>query len=164
MSGNFLPLAFIDPFDLIASLPRRMGLFQPGEPPTTIKVRWDTETGFRQADLSKWPELQAIINQIDRLGEQRGGIEFGRIRIELLKPGTCLAWERDDTPYAERFNRSIMALRVNPGAALYYGTEVLQPQLGLIVIVNQRVRHCKINIGETSSIYLIVDFRKKDAA
>jgi hypothetical protein len=160
MSGNFLPLAFIDPFDLIASLPRRMGLFKEGR----INIRWGLDPNFHQADLAKWPDLQSVLNQIERFGEQQGGIEFGRIHIELLNPDTCLPWERDDSPYAERFNRLVLALRTNPGVMHYSGTESLHLVPGVVTWANQRAWHSMVNLGETNAIHLIVDTRKRDQA
>jgi hypothetical protein len=165
--NQFAPLAFLDPFDLISSLPRRMGLFKIGsdDPEDHRKMLFiRTQRGVDEyrnvGDLGKWPELKAIVSQIERVGEQQGGVEFGRIFLELLPAGVCLPWQSEDTPYFARFNRTIMRLRVNPGAALYYGVETLQPPPGLIVMVNQRTPHCQINIGETSAISLVIDFRR----
>jgi hypothetical protein len=139
-----------------------MGLFQAGEP-NIIKVRWDAETGFRQGNLAKWPELQAVVNQIERLGEQQGGIEFGRIHLELLPPDTHLPWERDDSTYAARFNRLTMALRTSPGCMHFAGTESAHLVPGVVTWVNQRTWHSMVNLGETNAIHLIVDTRKRDA-
>lgn len=165
--NNFAPLAFLDPFDLIASLPRRMGLFQSGEP-KILPIRGprpgadpeDVEA-YRTGDLGKWPEMKAIKSQIERVGEQRGGIEFGRIRIELLPPDVRLPWERDESPYAARFNRLAMALRTSPGVVHIAGTEAMHLPLGVVTWVNQRAWRSTVNLGEWSCIHLVVDTRSK---
>lgn len=168
MSGNFLPLSFLDPFELIASLPKRMGLFQAGEP-RMLPIRTSKATSdpgdaaaYRTGDLAKWPEMKAILGQIERAGEQQGGVEFGHIRMDLLTAGKCLPWELSDTPYLARFNRLVMALRTNPGVMHYSGVEAMHLVPGWVVWVNQRTWRSTVNMGETSAIHLIIDTRRKE--
>lgn len=172
---NFASIAFLDPFELIGSLRQRMGLFGPsaGGGLRSLPVRGpranaddpDDDLGFvLYKDAGKWVELKNTLGRIKRIGDQGGGIEFGRIALELLPPGVCLPWAFEDSTYNARFNRAYLALRTNPGVTLFSGNESWSPIIGLLTVANRRVRHSAVNLGEHPAIWLAVDFRRKDDA
>jgi hypothetical protein len=70
----------------------------------------------------------------------------------------------DEEPAPTDVNRLIIALRTSPGVMHYAGTEAMHLVPGFVTWVNQRVPHCTINLGETNSIHLIVDTRRKEAS
>ncbi len=173
---NFLTVGFIDPFELSASLPRRMGLFKDG----VLMVRGpragaddpDDDVAYKQLlDVNKWPELKSMLAKIKRIGDSQGGIEFGRIYLELLQPykppvDFCALWMPPGDGYAERFNRLWMPLRTNPSVMHYSGIESAHLQHGVVTWINRRTPTSAINLGETVAVFLIVDTkiaRKPDA-
>lgn len=164
---NFAPLAYLDPFELVASLPRRMGLFKDGMTPIRGPRAGaddpDDDTAYRQLlDVNKWPELKSAIAKIKR-GDGRGGVEFGRIFLQLLPANAARPWSPPETgAYAERFNRLVVALRTNPGCVHHSGAEALHLAHGVVTWINQRTWTSAINVGETAAILLVVDTRRKD--
>lgn len=166
--ANFLPLAFLDPHELAASLPRRMGLFKGGllpiRGPRAGADDPDDDVAYRQLlDVGKWPELKSMLARIKRIGEQQGGIEFGRIFMELLPASKTPEWRPPAAGYFERFNRLVMPLRTNPAVVHYSGTESLHLAHGIVTWVNQRAWTSAINLGETNAVLLVVDTRRKEA-
>ena len=167
---NFTPLAFIDPFDMIASLPTRLGLFGKGEGLRQITVRGprpggdpDDDLAFAYYKRAMWPEMKAMLERIKRLGEGVGGVEFGRITLDLLPAGVVLPWAEPDLgEYTVRFVRSHLALRTNPGVITYSGSESMHLPSGMLALVNQRVWTATANHGETAMIRLALDTRKKE--
>ena len=165
---NIVALAFIDPHELIASLPRRVGLFKNGllpiRGPRAGADDPDDDAAFRQlAKIDGWPELKSAIAKLKRIGDQTGGIEFGRIYLEILPPGAARPWEPPRSGYYERFNRLTVALRTNPGVAHFSGTESAHLAHGVVTWINQRTWTSDINIGETQAVVLVVDSRRKEA-
>ncbi len=166
--ANIVPLAYIDPHELIASLPRRAGLFKAGElwvrGPRAGADDPDDDATYRQlTDVRKWPELQSLIARIKRVGDQTGGVEFGRIYLEMIPPGTWPAGvPAASGDYWERYNRLIVALRTNPAVMHYSGIESAHLGHGLVTWINQRAWTCAFNIGETAAIMLVVDTRRKE--
>jgi len=163
---NILALAFLDPHELAASLPKRMGLFKEGllpiRGPRAGADDPDDDTAYRQLfDTSKWVELRSYLGRIKRLGDATGGIDFGKIGLEIIPPDTCLPWERNATPYSVRFQRMIVSLRTNPGVVIHSGIEAVSPQIGWLTLINQRAWNSRANMGDSSSIQLVVDFAKK---
>lgn len=171
---NFTALAFVDTFDLVASLPSRMGAFGKGEGLRQIVVRGprtgaepDDDLAFVVFKRAYWPEMKTTIEHIRRLGTDHltGGIEFGRIALELLPAGVRLPWVVEDSEYNRRFVRSHLALRTNPGVITYSGAESMHLTAGMLVLINQRgVATATANHGETAMIRLVLDTRKKDAS
>lgn len=165
---NFTPLAFVDTFDLVASLPQHMGLFGAGEL-RQIVVRGPRAGGDPHDDLAfafykraMWPEMKMMIERLKRLGD---GFEFGRIALELLPAGGKLPWTVEDSEYSRRFVRSHLALRTNPGVVTYAGPESMHLPIGALVLVNWRgVATATANHGETAMIRLVIDTRQKDAS
>ena len=161
---NFTGLAFLDPFDLAASLRGpRMGLFRAPDdepPPLTCPVRWrgDGGNGDKWVVRSKWPELTIYIQQIKQLSGQAGAVDFGNIDMEMLPAGTGMNWEWWE---GGGYEHAIVMLRTNPGFRLFAGDEVWVPAIGFITAVNRRVPRSAINMGETPAIWLALDYRKR---
>ena len=176
---NFVPIAFLDTFELAASLRRRMGAFvlDPLDMlgPRCLKVRGprtgaddpDDDLAFvAYKDAANWPELRATLGRISRIGEATiGGVEFGRVFLELLMPATRLPWDvLVEDRYSERFSRLHLPLRTNPAAIVYAGTEQMHLLPGQLTIVNQRAGVSAVNLGEWPRIHLVVDFKRKEHA
>lgn len=170
--SNFAPVAFLDTWELAASLRTRMGLFDKGEPrilpirgPRATADDPDDDTGFVfYKAASQWAELKSMLARISRLGDGFGGIEFGRIFLELLPPGDCLPWTLEDSAYNVRFMRAELPLRTNPAAIVYSGPESAHLAPGWLTIINHRARHSAANHGEHPRIHLCLDHRRKEIA
>lgn len=159
---NFAFIAFFDTFDLVASLPERLGGFK-GERARRVLTlcgpRTDDDPAFvDSAQFLRWPEAQNLVDRIRRLDE---GIEFGRIHLEMLLPGHGTPWTREEGEYAERFSRAYLALRTNPGCRLICGGEMLELLPGNLTVINRRVLHSAVNWGDNPRINLVVDFKQK---
>lgn len=171
---NFVPIAFLDTFDLVASLRQRLGLFKAraGEEALLLPLRGfrkDTEAADENfvsyAVTSKWVELANMLSRLRRIGDQGlGAVEFGRIHFEMLPSGMIVPWSRGESgPYAERWSVLHLPLRTSPTAVMYAGPEQSSPGPGFVTIVNVRVPSSAVNLGEHSRIHLVAEFRKKDA-
>jgi hypothetical protein len=172
---NFAPVTYLDPFEVAASLRTRWGSFRRREDGMSLlPVRGapenaddpDDEAGFgfyKRAGVrsGKWPEMKTLLDRIERLGE---GQEFGRVWLELYPAGYRGRWELDDSAYGTRFSRAYLALRWNPQATLFAGTEwqVLTP--GWVTLVNHRAPRSALNGGEWDAVALVIDGRKREAA
>jgi hypothetical protein len=55
-----------------------------------------------------------------------------------------------------------MLLRTNPGVTFYAGAEVAMPGIGWLNIVSRRVPRSAANMGDSSAIWLALDFRRKE--
>jgi hypothetical protein len=173
---NFIPVGWLDTFELAASLRQRMGRFAPDADAApgrkVIPLRGpaedsdpadDTRFQFNRAATQKWPELRAALERILRVGKALGGIDLGRIELELVSPGAALPWRREVGDYVERYERLHLALRTNPGAIVYSGNEGLHLLVGAATIVARRgVPTSAVNMGESPRIHLVVDFRRKE--
>jgi hypothetical protein len=167
---NFQAIAWVDSFDLAASLRTRMGLFKPaGDGLLTAEVRGPRPGAEDPEDAAafayfkapgvrsgKWPELKIALDQIKRLGEQQGGVEFGRIGLLMMQPGSSLPWTHLGGP----LEHGRLLLRGNPGLVWYGGAETWMPTSGVLTLVNRRVPNSAVNMGESPAIWLAVDFRK----
>jgi hypothetical protein len=168
---NFAAIVFIDDwFDLAASLRTRMGLFKPaGDGLLTAEVRGPRPGAEDPEDAAafayfkapgvrsgKWPELKIALDKIKQLGEQLGGVEFGRIGLAMLPAGASMPWWRGKTS----FEHGLLLLRGNPGLVWYGGAETWMPTIGVLTLVNWRVPNSAVNMGESPAIWLAVDFRK----
>lgn len=170
---NFTPLTFVDTFDLAASLPAKMGMFGAGEDGLRqIVVRGprpggdpDDDLAFVRYKRAMWPEMKAMIERIKRIGDMAGGIEFGRITLDLLPAGTRLPWVVEDSEYSRRFMHSHLALRTNPGVITYAGPAAIHLPVGMLTLVPwSGIATATCNHGESGMIRLVVDTRKKDQA
>lgn len=170
---NFAFIAWLDTFELAASLRTRAGLFKTEEPGRRIlpvrSIRKGTEevdedfVGFTYATPAKWPELGNLRSRLTRLGnDMLGAVEFGRIFFEQLDPGATLAPHRETGPYFERWRRAHLPIRTNPGAMLYSGIEQVSPAPGNLVGIAMNLPCWAVNLGEYPRVHLIVDFRKKE--
>ena len=174
--AHFTPIVFVDIFDLAASLRERMGLFKPdrvGEHILPIRGnRKDTDPAednfVGYANVAKWVELKNALSRIKRLGDERlGEVEVGRIFLEMIAPTLNPGpWRREIDPYFERFTRLHLPIRTNPAAMMLAWTgseapEVAHLRPGHLTIINVRVPHTSINLGEWPRIHLVIDFRKK---
>jgi hypothetical protein len=165
---NFAFLAFVDVFDFAASLRPRLGLLKGGRlvirGPRKDAADPDDDLAFVMAkEAARWPELKTTLSHVERLGDKAGGVDFGRIHLEMLMPGQTLPWSHETTPYAEMFQRAHLALRTNPGAALFSGNEAWHVPTGHVVAINRRAPCSAINMGEHSRIHLIIDFKIRPA-
>ena len=158
---NFLALAHLDVFDVVASLPRRMGGFNDSKP-RILSLRTPAEATV-PVQIEDWVELTNLLTRIEGLGDKLGGIEYGGIFLEMLDPDTCLSWRRKGGDYYERYSRLYLPLRTSPAAMMYSGTESASPQVGCLTLVNMRVPHSAINLGDWPRISLVIDFRKKES-
>ena len=159
----FTPIAFIDTFDLVASLPPHLGLFiQVAEGRRILLLRWsrkDTDDAFAwHKTYSRWIEAKNMLGQLKRIGDAHlGSFEFGRVFLEMLTPGATLPWR---TPEETDFLRAHLPLRTNPQARMYAGTETVHLLPGQLTIVSGGPQ-CAINLGSWPRVHLVCDFRKK---
>lgn len=168
--ANFTPIAFIDTFELAASLVPRMGMFKRGGGPFgVLPVKWakdpeaDAFTFVQAAELNKWPELRNTLSRIVRLGRSiLGELELGEISFTLLDPGVGVPWYSDSNAYRRAFLTLHLALRTNPDAMMISGTQMAHLLPGALTLVNHRVPCSAINLGEHARIHLTIDFRKKE--
>jgi hypothetical protein len=169
---NFAPIAFVDTFDLTASLRTKMGLFKPyGDGLLSIPIRGpranaddpDDDLAFGTYKHA-WVEAKTTISRLKRIGDQLGGADFGRVALQMLKAGATLPWDMESGPYYDRFSRAVLPLRTNPGVMLYSGVESWAPVIGLLTVVNHRVVQSAINLGEHPAIWMSLDFCRKDQA
>lgn len=155
--ANFVALAHLDVFDLVASLPKRMGGFNDAKPRILSVVLPNGE-----GSTEDWVELRNLLARIESLGDKLGGVEFGGVFLEQLDPNICLSWRRKSGDYYERHSRLYLPLRTNPAAMMYSGIESANPQVGCLTLTNVRVPHSAINLGDWPRISLVIDFRKKE--
>ena len=161
----FLAAAHFDTFDLIASLRIKMGLFKRNN---RIEVRapkteGDQERFVLRQHAARWPELTNLLQRIRRLGEQMGGIEFGRIDLEMLPAGACMDWRLDQGEETLRYEHAIMLLRTSPAVTFFAGSEVAAPGIGFLTIMSRRLPRSAINTGEAAAIWLALDFRRRQS-
>ncbi len=167
--SNFAAISWLDTFDLAASLRTRMGLFKMGDEGIftalvrTTRANDRTLYGYTKTSgvaSGKWPEMKIAIDRIKAIGDQGGGIEFGRIALEMLHPrGASGGWAApDDSP----FDLGYLLLRGNPGLVWYSGAETWMPTIGVLTLVNRRVPNSAVNMGESPAIWLSADFRKQE--
>jgi len=159
--ASFLAAAHLDPFDLIASLRTRIGLFKDdGGGTLACPVRRPRDDGKftipPYAAAGKWAELNNAIQRVKRLGDQMGGIEFGRIDLELLPAGACMDWRQGGED-----EHAILMLRTSPAVTWFCGPEIMMPTTGLLVLVNRLAPRSAINVGDSAAIWLAIDFKRK---
>src|SRR5579863_1489592 len=116
----YQPIAWLDPFDLCASLPRRMGLFKGEGGQRQVNLPLDPEK------LAKWPEMHAMRERLGALGEVE------RLALLMLDPGAIVPWATDPAPRA----RLLMMLRTNPAFVLYGPGEAVSPPIGQLLLCN----------------------------
>ena len=170
---NFRVLVFVDTWELGCSLHDRMNLFRPVEGGESIlPIRWplDDEAAEplswrRTARWQKWVELRNVISRIHRAGEAMIGhpLDLGRIFFELLPSGKVMPWRTEAGSYYENYLRVHVALRTNPAALMYAGTDAHHSMIGALCLVNAQAPSCAVNFGESPRVHLVIDFRKKDA-
>lgn len=169
---NFTAIAHLDVHELAASLREKAGLFKPDpeQPGIRIVHHRGFKKGSDEADemftgytaTAKWVELANMVKRIRRLGAEEA--EFGRIFLEMLNPGAMLPWAPAETsPYFARFLRAHLPLRTSPAAVVYSGAESASLGHGWFTVVNMRVPHCAVNLGEFPRVHLVCDFRRKVA-
>lgn len=148
-------IAFIDTFDLAASLVPRIGEF-------------DHETRLlelRGAPLSRWPEAKRVLSTIKRGGKALWpeGVAFGRVFFEMLDPGSVQQWQQGcyDAAYAEAHLRLMLAVRTNPAAMLFVGTQAHHLLPGHLAAVPLTLYRSAVNFGEIPRIHLVADVRRE---
>lgn len=161
-------ITWLDPFELAASLPPRMGLFKPAETEgvRVLPVRSQGEGGkwVGHASTQKWVELANMRSRLKRLGDALlGEVEFGLIFLEMLDPGAVVPWQ--PCPGEPEWSRLHLVLRTNPGAALLSaepdGVQTASPAPGQVVGVNGRWWLSAVNLGSAPRVHLVVDLRRK---
>jgi hypothetical protein len=144
--SNFTPVAFIDVFDLGASLLRK----PKGDEMTLLdRVRVLEHLSRR------WAALADVMDRIKDLAAPHSW-EAARVCLDVLDPGERVGWS-DALSYQTILH---VPIRTNPQAAMIAGTEICCPGVGFATIVNQQVPNCAINMGETPRIHLVVEMRK----
>lgn len=164
---NVMPIAFVDTFDLAASLRQRLGSFHGPGDRKVLPLRGPKKDADPEDDLAyvwskerqRWGELSAMLGHLSRLG---GEVEWGRIELEMLMPGGIIPWGRDQSAYAHRFTRAHLALRTNPHAITFIGGLAVNMALGIVNVIDRSLPASAINLGETMRVHLIADFRKKE--
>lgn len=157
---NLLPIAFIDTFDIAASLRPRMGKFDEaadGSYVFPLRGRGEGDAFVVKKELAGWPEAKAVLGKLQRLDR---GVELGDVFLEMLAPQTWLNWRMRHTDWM----RLHLPLRTAPGAIVYSGAESAHLLPGQATVVNQAVPTTAVNFGETSRIHLIVDFKRGEGA
>ena len=162
---NFSPAGFIDPFELLCSLKGRLHLFtgtglrvlhlrapRKSEPNAYIDLR----------DLTRWPEAQAVLDQVAETAEKRAGhaVELGRAYLEMLDAGAATAPRKIAGDYAARHARVVVGLRCNPGSYLWCPPDQVVLTSGQAVLTSPALYHGALNAGETARIHLIIDVRQ----
>ena len=155
---NFSPVAFIDVWDIAASLRDRRGA-----PIMPLRgYRKDTEPEDEQfgayAATRDWQEYDDLRDRLRRLGEPMGGIEIGCVHLDTLRPGELRAWT--EARPLSKWSVAHLPIRTNPQSALIAGTESATLAVGLLTVVSTLVPHAAINLGETPRIHLVIEFRK----
>mgnify|MGYP001610861339 CR=1 FL=1 len=175
---NFAPLVFYDTFEVVASLPHRIGLFRQDadvEGRRVLMLRAPRAGEDENADSvafgwnaqhlpKKWPQIHNLLGRMLRDAKQRvdGDVELGRIYLEMLDPGAVLPWQTLTGAYIERYTRTHLALRTNPATMMFSGNETYSPAQGWLTAINARVRCSASNDGAWPRIHLIADVRKKE--
>jgi len=168
---NFVTIGHFDTFELAGSLRTRAGLFKTGAMGYRIlRIRGHAK-GSHEADdrfgiyeaAKKWVELRNMMSEIVRRAEAiiPPGIEEGVAFMVMLDPGATLDWNRETSPYFDRWTRAILPLRTNPATLMVYGAETASPGPGFLTVVSPKLPHCAINQGDHPWLWLTIDFRKK---
>ncbi len=167
---NFTPIAFLDTFELAASLRQQIGLFD-HETPRILPViqprkgaEEEDEDFVMAAGAAKWVAMKNFLGRLKRKGEAiYGPVDLGRVYLEMLDPGVKLPWSEGLTgSYIERYSRFHLALRTSPAAIMLAGPEIGSPAMGWLTMVNVRVPSTAANFGEAPRVHLVVDVRKKE--
>lgn len=159
---TLIPGGWFDPFELICSLRERMGLFEPGIPRQLFLREPDGKT--HNPELRNWPEIRNLLSRIERFGANafRPAKEAGAILLEMLDPAVAMPWDQRTEPYWKEHVRIRMALRTNPGVALYGpGGQVVLPQIGQLIACNMTAPNTMVNYGETPAIMLVIDAKPR---
>lgn len=163
---TFAALAWVDTFELAASLRGpRVGLFPKSGECRILPLRGPKRDADPEDDatfvrfFTKWPELTNLLDELRRIAG--GGVEYGRIYLEMLMPTGIIPWEHDTSGYAQRFQRVHVAVRTNPNAYVFIAGAAVNMQPGIVNLVDRRYPISAINMGTSWRCHLIVDFRKK---
>jgi hypothetical protein len=173
----FTPIAFLDTFDLVASLPARMGLFRDAaDGSRMLALRTERPAPLGEdagigrvanpfgwyAAYTKWPEMKNLLGRLKRIGDvQLGEIELGHVYLEMLDADTVTQWRR---PEASPWVCAHLPVRTNPAAFLYAGREMTHLLPGQLTVVDRGVWSSAVNWGEYARIHLVIEFRKKETA
>jgi hypothetical protein len=166
---TFNALAWIDVYELAASLRTRINLFSKAGDLRTLPVRGPRPDGDPEDDAAfvrfkastRWPELTNVLDQLKRLAGD-AAVEWGQIYLELLMPNGIAPWEQAGPGYAQRFQRVHVALRTNPAAYTFIGGASVNMQPGLVNLIDRRVPCSAINLGTSWRCHLVADFRIKE--
>ena len=162
---NFSHAGFIDPFDLLCSLKGRLHLFT-GTGLRTLHLRAPRKSEPNEyvdlPDFKRWPEAQAVLNEVAETAEKRAGhtIELGRAYLEMLDAGAAIASRKVSGDYAARHARVVVGIRCNPGSYLWCPPDQVVLTPGQAVLTSPALYHGALNAGETARIHLIIDIRQ----
>lgn len=113
--------------------------------------------------LRDWNSAKAVLGQIRKLGPvmlDGAAVKFGDVALVRLLPGAVVPWRTDEGAYADEHYRLEVTLQPSPGAWLYSGGEQLQPPVGMLLSVNNRVSHSAVNFGAFPWTRLLIDVAK----
>lgn len=136
------PIAFLDPYELIASLPRRIGAFGEAD-------KWG-----RRICREDWPEVENMLDRCARLSDR---VEIVNHHLEMLDPGSVVQWHRRK----RQETQFILALRSNPGVFLYDNL-ACNPLIGQLMMVNQGAWLSAMNLGETAFVSLVIEAKGRE--
>ena len=155
---NFAAVAFLDTYDLVASLPGRIGEFKAGNP-RILTLRGavkDKEGEYGYTALAnRWPEVKNILGRIEMGTPQSGPLDLGRAYLEMLDPGSDTRWQSVGGIFATLH----LPLRTNPDAIMYSGRENQHLLPGMLTIVDTRLWSA-VNRGEWPRVHLVVDVKR----
>jgi len=186
---NFLAIAHLDTFDVVAALHRRhpkhwrpvAARGEVGHPEIGLgaslllrghegitKENWLHDLPVVDLpDLKTWPSMQLLLNQArdavmaNDIGKTLLSGEMARAMVSRLDPGSTIFWHVDDGPYHKRTGRFHAALVTNPGCFLYSQEEMQHLPQGVLAYFNNHVRHCAANWGQYPRCHLIFEMYKK---
>lgn len=184
---NFAPLAFVDTAQatalLVTKYRERFGRDarrekhpnSPHHDTQTIILRGPAEGDDWFADedqvdypiLKEWKSARNLLARIRVAlaplpSFQGKPVVFGKAMIVTLKPGGFVDWHVDEGEYAAAHDRVHLCLLPSPGAWLYSGGEQVNPPVGQLTYMNNRVLHSAVNLGPVPRVHLILDVRKPD--
>lgn len=155
---NFTPIAWLDPFEVGASLRERLHLFPEADADGSrvLDLRWFADDKWKAHWQTKaWVELNNMLSRIKRFGAPHG-LEPGKIALQMLEPGALLPWAQ--TPVTSL----VYPIRTNPAVRHICGLEMQYLQPGSLTLVAPSQMTSAANLGETFSCHLVIEVRKQN--
>jgi hypothetical protein len=179
---NLLSFAFVDPSMFFATMTLKYGkhFADDGQPRTLTELtfadcrnivlrgpadgNWSADGG--QIDhpmLQDWPSARQLLANV---GQQitthlaAENLQLGQVIVQSLKPGGCIGWHIDNSPYAKQHHRFKLLVSPCAGGNWYSGGETLAPGIGNLTYVNHHLLNSAINLGAVPQVSLVVDVRR----